>query len=730
MEMMSMFTRRKAIGLFRLVALTAPFKIWPIAAQSQATTDTPGDSLLSGSYRTYVRRPRASVPLQGADSTLPNVNWVRGNEARAEWTWAAQLFPNPAAVPNNLGRYLVQIPGVFEKQLDYSTSLIFDTPSFRNGIQISGFVDRVTKELVINAIAQRRRAWYTTTHHALLGMRSAIVYRTDPETEEMARDKMARKMLHLDAPSTPGVFDRHERAALILANKFAMDPQSYSDQDFAEFRAAFGEYDQDVYASIERPFLQRRAAREARAQALVDDKSVNEADTLAHKAADGVPTTMPKDLLTRKIDSQFVELCFHSMHFVALTGMFSALNIPDEDPMDDVLRPAYPAEFIRKLNGLLAAGSNGIGEIVPPAVTPPTDAIVAGRVKVGPAPLKGVRISLASYELNSDRDFGITQGGQSLASWGWGRGVHFPSSLVSALQYLPDAGRETALYTLALMFNEDQTRNGVLVAGFVDRVLKELLAQKVYRLNRSRYGLEHHTVFAYHEFLRRYSGGSFRRSGMSDADARRATERALKECTEKLLYLHEANKHPDKYSPVELAAFAWADSVILRPHEAYKLEPALRQALKNQDEAEITAGTRQLDMTGGVTRDEAINRLLDHQIAELGMFVPQIDGLGRAMTMMQLEAEEPVQIVRGRVGPSGGIVPELDKDGQVIPTGYFNNRPGLHALMQQIGVDERILTLNELFANPKLNLEITQQLKAGQKPISISGKDAAKTGEF
>src|SRR5262249_51874731 len=232
------------------------------------------------------------------------------------------------------------------------------------------------------------------------------------------------------------------------------------------------------------------------------------------KAADGVPTTMPKDLLTRKVDCQFVELCFLSMQFVALTGVFSALNIPDESPMD---QPDYSPEFIQKLNGLLAAGSNGIGEIVPPAVNPPTEAIIAGRVKVGPAPLKGARIQLTSYELNFDRDFGITQGGQSLASWGWGRGVHFPSSLVSALQYLPDAGRENALYTLALMFNEDQTRNGVFVAAFVDRILKELLAQKVYRLNRSRYGLEHHTVFAYNEFLRRYSGGSFRRSGMSDA---------------------------------------------------------------------------------------------------------------------------------------------------------------------------------------------------------------------
>jgi alkylhydroperoxidase family enzyme len=714
-----MFTRRKAIGLSRLAALAVPFKFSPlVAAEPQAVTNTANPHLLSQDGR-----PSPSVPLQDADPRLLNVNWARGDEARAEWTWAAQLIDNPEAVPNNLGRYFVQIPGVLEKQLDYSTSLCFDTPSFRNGVQISGFVDRVTKELVTNAIAQRRRAWYTMTHHAFLGMRTALRYRTTTP------EKMAQKMLHLDAPSTPGVFERHERAALILANKFATDPQSYSDEDFAEFCTAFGEYNQNVYTSTERPFAQLRAAREARAQALVDNKSANEADSLARKAADAVATTMPKDLLARKVDSQFVELCFHSMQFVALAGMFSALNIPDEGPMDDALQ-AYPPEFIQKLNGLLAAGSNGIGEIVPPAVTPPTQAIAAGQVKVEPAPLKGARIPLTSYEVDADRDFGITQGGQSVASWGWGRGAHAPGSLVFALQYLPDAGREEAFYSLALMFNEDQTRNGTLVAGFVDRVLKELLIQKIYRLNRSRYGLEHHTLFAYTEFLRRYGGGNFRRAGMSDTDAQRATERALTECTEKLLYVHEANKHPEKYSPVELAAFTWVDAVILRPHEAHRREPALREALQNQNEAEIAAGTRWLDMTGNVTREEAVKRLLDHQIAELGMFVPHIDGVGRAMTMMRLEAEDPVQIVRGRTGPSGGIVPELDKDGQVQPTGYFNNRAGFHTLMRWTGVDEKVMTINELFANPKLNDDVMRRLQAGQTPISISGEQAAKTGEF
>jgi hypothetical protein len=71
--------KKESDWLVSLGGAAAPFKIWPIAAQSRATTDTPSDSLLSGSHRTYVRRPPASVPLQDADSKLPNVNWVRGN---------------------------------------------------------------------------------------------------------------------------------------------------------------------------------------------------------------------------------------------------------------------------------------------------------------------------------------------------------------------------------------------------------------------------------------------------------------------------------------------------------------------------------------------------------------------------------------------------------------------------------------------------------------------------
>src|SRR5262249_39812960 len=114
-DLMGLFTRRKAIGLLPFVTLASPSSLFlfnPSSANAQAATNTPRPHLLSQDGR-----PSASVPLQDADSRLPNVNWVRGDEARAEWTWAAQLADNSTAFPNNLGKYLVQIPGVLENSL-------------------------------------------------------------------------------------------------------------------------------------------------------------------------------------------------------------------------------------------------------------------------------------------------------------------------------------------------------------------------------------------------------------------------------------------------------------------------------------------------------------------------------------------------------------------------------------------------------------------------------------
>src|SRR5215469_14588599 len=107
-------------------------------------------------------RQKCSLPLTDADLSLGNANWAKGLQAMSDWIWSGQL--NPVAFPNNLARYFLQIPGIFEQQLNFSTTLIFDEPSFRNGIQVSGFIARPIRELVISYIGQRRHSWYTMTH--------------------------------------------------------------------------------------------------------------------------------------------------------------------------------------------------------------------------------------------------------------------------------------------------------------------------------------------------------------------------------------------------------------------------------------------------------------------------------------------------------------------------------------------------------------------------------------
>jgi len=88
-------------------------------------------------------RPPASIALAGPDLRAGNANWQAGLNAAAQWIWSANLIPT--AFDNNLAHFLLQIPGTFELQLPYSTTLIFDEASFRNGGQMSGFVDRVTR---------------------------------------------------------------------------------------------------------------------------------------------------------------------------------------------------------------------------------------------------------------------------------------------------------------------------------------------------------------------------------------------------------------------------------------------------------------------------------------------------------------------------------------------------------------------------------------------------------
>jgi hypothetical protein len=134
-----------------------------------------------------------------------------------------------------VARYFLQIPAIFEQQLAFSTTLIFDEPSFRNGIQVSGFIDRPIRELVINLIGQKRRSWYTMTHHALLSTFTARKHGISD------RDHFRKLVVLSDHVRYPDVFSDLERQVLRFVDMFVTDPKGWSDDDCAGLkRALFG----------------------------------------------------------------------------------------------------------------------------------------------------------------------------------------------------------------------------------------------------------------------------------------------------------------------------------------------------------------------------------------------------------------------------------------------------------------------------------------------------------
>ena len=670
-------------------------------------------------------RQQCSLPLADADLSLGNANWMKGLQSMSDWIWSGQL--NPVAFPNNLARYFLQIPAIFEQQLNFSTTLIFDEPSFRNGIQISGFLDRVSRELVISLIAQRRHCWYSMTHHAVLG------YFTAKKHGLSDRTFAAKWSVLTEHETNQRVYSDVERAVLRFADAFATNPKSYSDDGYENLRTVLGQDNETRYLENGLWMARLNAAREARSLALANGGSVADIDQAAASAASGVDQQLPAAVKERLINAQVVELAFLCLQFVALTDVLSGLNIPDESFLTDVMRQLLPDDVIEKINELNQLGGKDMPDLVPPPVKLPLDEILAGKVTVDPAPLKGSRIPLQPYETNmaNDLDKGLTVGGVQIGVYGWSFGFHFPGSLVYALALHPELARYEAPYSLPLLFNEDEWRNGTQTGGYVPRLLKELVYQKIYQTTRSRYGLEHHTMFLYNSYLDLYGVNRPPHPKMIPKLQDKARKSALDRAGKAVLYMLQHESAPlGVYTELEKAALTWTHRMITMPHAAYEAEPRLREELDSQNRREVAAGLRRFDMSPGLGEDAAYKRLEDHQIAELAMLIGHMDGLGRALTMLRLESEESVQVVEGELNPAtGGIKPVLVK-GEVKLTGYFNNRQGLLQTLPAIGVSKPALTLNELLVNPILNDEITSRLNKGERNIVIDSLQAARSGEF
>jgi len=668
-------------------------------------------------------RPASSLPLDDADLSLNNSNYTKGLQAMSDWIWSANL--NPYAFPNNLGRYFLQIPGIFEQQLNFSTSLIFDEPSFKNGVQISGFVNRIHKELSISLIAQIRRAWYTMTHHAILGKLTADKHGIDAET-------FGNKLYYLsEYQKHNNIYSSLETKIFDFVSAYATNPKSYSDQQMDELKEEFRNYNKDNYEKIDYGMLKKEAANLAKTKALAENIKLTdkEFEQILNEYLSKVPSTISTELNEQKVNAQIVELAFLCLQFVALACVFTGLNIPDESFLSDVMAQQLPSNVIEKINELNELGlAAKTPELLPPSIDEfdiLLKAIIKGQVIVEPARLKGARIPLTPYEGKDasgqfrpafagmpDKDKGLTIGGVQVGVYGWSFGGHFPGSLVYCLMNHPELARFEAPYSLPLLFNEDEWRNGIQTSGYVSRKLKELVFQKIYKTNRSRYGLEHHTMFLYNSLFDEYGVGRISNPNFSKSEVEANKNKALKHAESIVLHIHDHKEAPpETFSRLEEEVLTWTEELMRTPHKAHEKEERVRGFLRENNQLEVDLGLRILDTSPNIGSEAAMQRLIDHQIAELAMMIGHMDGLGRLLTILRLEAEDAVQVVDGKYTSTGGIKPDLDSNGQVKFTGYFNNRPALHDILNFIGVSEKAQTLNELFVNADLCKDIISQLK-------------------
>lgn len=668
-------------------------------------------------------RPPCSLQLGDADLGLGNANWTKGLQAMSDWIWSGNL--NPAAFPNHLGRYLLQVPGIFEQQLYYSTTLIFDEPSFRNGIQISGFIERPVRELAISLTAQRRRCWYSMTHHAVLGYFTTVKH---GKPVEAFTDKMVHLTEHASHPDT---YTPVEREVLAFADCFATNPKAYTDVDLARLRKVLAA-DNDCRYPAEGLWMQRlKAGRAARAEGLLNGLSGDKLDKYTADKAAALPSSLPSALNDRLVNAQLVELAFLCLQFVALSDVLTGLNIPDEDFLADTMVQLLPPPVIQRLNELNQQGGQGLPSLVPPQVELPLRAILDGQVEVEPVPLRGARIPLVGYEGGVDLDKGLTVGGAQVGVYGWSNGAHFPGGLVYCLMNHPELARFEPPYSLPLLFNEDEWRNGTQTAGYVTRRLKEILYLTVYTTTRARYGLEHHTMFLYNSFLDEHGVNLPPKPDFNADQQAKARASALARADAVVIYAQSPEKAPPgTFTPLERAAMVWFRRLLTSPHNAHEVEGDLRKELDRDNRREVAAGLRVLDRGAGLNEADAYRRLLDHQIAELAMNVGHMDGLGRAMTMLNLESEGAAWAVKGKRTPAGGTIPDLAPDGTVQLTGVYNDRPSLFDIYKFIGISPHALTANELRLNLKLNAEITTALAGGATSIRKTAAEGQPTAEF
>lgn len=255
--------------------------------------------------------PGSRVPPMPIDRADPNVAAEFDKSVR---TWG---------IPNNLFRTMAWHGGLARTEVDYANSFIFDPPRYGNvpcpdgGSALfpqSGFVDRVTKELVINLVSLLNRSRYSIVHHTVIGFATLCADLPYSGPDERAR-RAEQMLLHLvDCTGTTDfehrddgeepLYSASQLHCLRLAEAIRSDPHSVTDGQFATVREAL-----------------RDQAEE----------------TVAKGPLAGQPGTGTDDYLDAYTNAMLVELTWCAVHFGGLlNAWFTVLRITDEtDPRRD-----------------------------------------------------------------------------------------------------------------------------------------------------------------------------------------------------------------------------------------------------------------------------------------------------------------------------------------------------------------------------------------------------------
>lgn len=228
-------------------------------------------------------------------------------------------------LPNNLAKTLGHCPALAITAIPYANALIFDVDTFSDSKQFAGFLDRPLKELCISRTSLFNRSRYSVTHHSFIGYSAFVA--------AGRADEGHRKLLHLhEHDRNRDMYTPRELACLDYTVKVARDPHEVTDPEFAALKKNLEDHNRGTAAALtdfDRQFIRKWAAYTNEQHASL-------------------------------VDSQVVELTWLIGHFCLLNRWFTALQVPDEGPDDEVnFTAAYEAtvpEDIRRRNADILQG--------------------------------------------------------------------------------------------------------------------------------------------------------------------------------------------------------------------------------------------------------------------------------------------------------------------------------------------------------------------------------------